>query len=184
MTDWYATLPGLLDAVWQDLTAATGPGTMLRPVLATVDGDGAPRMRIVMLRGADRGAGILQLHTDAATPKVDEIAQNPAVALHLWDETRALQLRLHGTARVVTGAVLDGNWAGLPAGSRDNYGVDPVPGTPIPHAGAFTRTAERDRFARIEITLEDMDIVELSPDHHRRASFTRATGWAGRWLAP
>lgn len=185
MTEWCSTLTRLLDAVWTEIDDSIQNRTGgRRPVIATLDHQGAPRVRISMLRYTNRDLGVVHLHTDATTPKVGELAKNPEMALHLWNDILALQIRLSGKARVLTGPALDQQWAELPDEARGNFGVTPTPGTPIGHSADYSRVVDRARFAVIEMTFTKMDIVVLSPDHHRRAMFERDDDWAGQWVAP
>ncbi len=116
MTDWFTTLPGLHDQVWQRLACgvADADAPARHPVLATIGLGGGPEARTVVLRAADRGAGTVQVHTDTASTKVAELAANPLVALHVWDAGPHLQIRLRGAARIATGADVATLWTASP----------------------------------------------------------------------
>lgn len=170
-------LAALLDRGWGWL----GAGGVRHGVLATVAGRGA-EARTIGLRRADRAEGLVELHTDAATPKVAEIAAAPGGTLMFWDEALKLQIRLRLHLSVVPGTATD--WAGVPPGSRGNYGTVPVPGTPIPGPEAYRRSPDPARLAVIRGRIDEIDLVDLAPVQHRRAVYRRSDGWAGRWLAP
>ena len=186
MNDGVNTLPALLNMVWTQLERGAGnaqvPARLV--VLASVDAQGGPRARMVALRAADRTGASLKIHTDASTQKVRELRANPQTEIHVWIEPVQLQIRLHGTASILTGTQVAGDWSRVPKTSRGNFGVSPAPGTPIPEATAFERLPDREKFAVIDVRLDEIDVVQLSEPVHRRALYTRADGWAGQWLAP
>ena len=147
--------------------------------LATMAGTG-PQARTVGLRGADRDARTVEIHTDARTPKVDELRADPRAQILLWDAATQEQVRLSVT---VTPVFADADrWARVPEGSRGNYGTDPQPGTPIPGAAAYGRAGDPARFAALVGRVARMDAVLLASDPHRRAVWTDGAGWA--WVAP
>lgn len=187
------TLTGLLDAAWYLLSAAAEAGSKSGGprndvpglvTFATVDRSGAPAQRAVVLRGADRVANILSIHTNAATIKMAELAASPAAAIHFWDAPSAIQIRATGTAQRRDRTAELRLWETLPERSRANYGVEPAPGTAIPAPDAYVREANRDRFAILDLRIEHLDLVHLAEDYHRRAAFARTDGWRGEWLAP
>ena len=51
----------------------------------------------------DRDAGVLELNTDMASPKVAQIGADPRVALHVWVPSDQLQIRMRATAVVRQG---------------------------------------------------------------------------------
>ena len=71
------------------------------PALATLDPAGAPRVRTVVLRAVDRGAGTLRFHCDRRSAKADEIARNGACALMAYDGETSVQIRAEGVAAAV-----------------------------------------------------------------------------------
>lgn len=186
MTDWFETLDGLLAHAWQQLIeGAGGPETPgHRVVLATLAASGAPETRIVVLRGADRAAGTVAVHTDSKSVKVAELRADPRAALHFWAEPLNLQLRLRGNMQIATGPAVADTWASIRSSARFSYGVKPAPGTPIVHSDAYSRVPDPGQFAVLTLRIDAMDIVHLSDDYHRRALFQRADGWQGQWLAP
>ena len=93
-----------------------------------------------------------------------------------------LQVRFAGRAEIKAGS--DACWKKLQQDQRDNYGVNPAPGTMISGAGDYNRIADVQRFAILLIQVSKLDIVHLSPDFHRRARFTGNNNWRGQWLSP
>ena len=186
-------LAAVLDDAWDRLYAAAGlrRRALGRVALATVGPGGAPAVRTVVLRSADREARQLEIHTDRRSAKVGEIAANPAVALMLYDTEAEVQLRVEGQAwLLLPGAELDAAWAATPGPVRACYRMPGPPGTAIadpalpPPATDLTDDG-RGNFAVIQVAAGRIDWVRLSPGADRRALFDW-TGGAPRscWLIP
>jgi pyridoxamine 5'-phosphate oxidase len=64
-----------LEEAWSRLTGGVRDrrSPFHTPAIATIGLDGRPRMRTVVLRGADAGQGVLRFHTDLRGGKVAEI---------------------------------------------------------------------------------------------------------------
>lgn len=153
------------------------------PTFATVDAQGRPQMRTVVLRAAARDAATCEVHTDTATAKVQELRTKPVAGLHVWSQRAHLQLRLTARVEIVTGDATKDRWAQVPPASRVAYGTEPAPGTPIAGALDYSKPADPARFAVLLCHLTEIEVLHLGPEH-RRALFTAQDGWAGRWLSP
>lgn len=185
MTEWYESLPQTWDQTWDVLAASlANPAHPARfPVLATM-GTHGPEARILALREVDRSAATVALYTDAATPKVAELRAQPRASLLFWVPALQFQVRLRVTITVETGETLGALWQGMGASQQGNYGVTPVPGTPIDGGEGFQRIPSFDRFARLAARVEAVDTVSLAEPTHHRALFDRKDGFTGQWLAP
>ncbi len=174
------TLMGLLDTVWQHLARGTADRhhPARHPTLATIGTDG-PELRTLVLRRADRTEALLEMHTDATSPKAAQITTDPRVALHVWLPKPRLQIRARGVARLEPGdpAV----FANLPLEAQANYG-GPAPGTPL-SAQAEHNPGDPTRFTRILCHLTEIDTLLLS-DPHRRARYRADANWQGQWIVP
>lgn len=93
-------LTELDEAAWIDLElAGTDPNSGLRHVnLCTVNSDGRPQARLVVLRSANGQKRTIEIHTDTRSDKWRKIGANPSVTLLAFDPARGQQLRLRGTA--------------------------------------------------------------------------------------
>ncbi|MDR7038995.1 pyridoxine/pyridoxamine 5'-phosphate oxidase [Methylobacterium sp. BE186] len=182
--------------LWRLLAAGVerGRSAFHTPSLATVDAEGRPRVRTVVLRAAERAGGTLRIHCDRRSDKAGELAARSACALHAYDPETAVQIRIEGTATLHTDdAVADDAWrASLPM-SRVCYGIDPAPGTALPRGGAYalpdaddTINVGRPRFCALLVRAERLDFLYLDRRGHRRAGWRRTGegGWTGTWLAP
>ena len=173
------------------------------PSLATVDGQGGPQSRTVVLRAADPGTATLRVYTDRRSPKVHEIARQPRVALLFWNPRSSLQLRIQATAQVFTkGAEVESAWARIaqspsrgdylserapgdpaqgcdPAEAGDPAQADALPGSEGPQHGAAapapTPSDLAHHLAIIECRAWVWDALSLSRDGHRRAAWTFPT---------
>jgi hypothetical protein len=192
---WYDDLGGTLEHAWALLARGvadrhSGFHTLQ---VATIGPDGAPRLRTVVLRGVDVSARTIRFHTDARSPKVEDIAADPRVALHLYDKGTKIQLRLTGTARVHReGAVADAAWAGTRDFSRICYRVARAPGEPIPEprdglppTGHPDAEAGREAFRVVVTHVATLEWLYLAHAGHRRALFSfDGANPAATWLVP
>ncbi|MCJ2035707.1 pyridoxamine 5'-phosphate oxidase family protein [Methylobacterium sp. J-068] len=162
------------------------------PALATVDADGQPQVRTVVLRAADRAAGTLRFHCDRRSAKAAEIAASGVAALHGYDSASKIQIRAAGPATLHTDdALAEAAWTGAMAMSRVCYGADPAPGAILPEGHAYTLpdaetalTLGRPNFCAAILRVARLEFLYLDRRGHRRAAWERADGWAGCWLVP
>jgi len=153
------------------------------PTLATVTQDGKPQARTVVLRAVNTLAGTLDIHTDLRSSKVQQLQATPYAAVHVWDASAHLQLRLDVGVTVLTGIDVAAIWAAVPEGSKLSYGSTPAPGQSIAQALAYTNTPDAKHFAVLRLSVQTIDALHLGANH-RRARFDRLDDWAGEWLAP
>ena len=173
----------LVRRVWAELQRATADRhhDWRTPVLATVDPQGAPQARTVVLRSADAGSGQLVFFTDSRSPKVAELQANPAAALVFWSRRLQWQLRVGVRAVVQTeGPQVDAAWArvGQSAAAGDYLSAQ-APGSVV-DAATTSGTAQH-HFAVVTAQVEHWDWLELSRDGHRRA---RLVDRGVEWLVP
>lgn len=183
--------------VWTrlDAAAASARAPWHAPVVGTGDG----MLRVMVLRHVDPAAGSLRFHTDARSPKIAAIGDDPRVSLLFYDAAAKLQLRCTGTARVAANdADADAAWAASSASSRRCYLTQAAPGTAVtaPSSGLPAHVegrvptlaeteAGRANFAALIVSLNRIDWLYLAHDGHRRALFERSGDeWAMGWLLP
>lgn len=164
--------------------------------LATVGRDGAPSLRTVVLRRCAPGERLLEIHTDARSAKIAELAAEPRAALHVWEPGRRVQLRLACEIAVHRGDErAAAAWRRVPPASRDVYRMMPAPGTPIgaPEAAAppggsganEDASASGGNFAVLEARVTNLEYLHIDDERHRRAAFVwNGATWRGAWLAP
>jgi pyridoxamine 5'-phosphate oxidase len=84
--------------------------------LATADADGAPSVRMVLLKGFDDSGLVFYSNTDSR--KGDELAANPQAALLFhWDQL-GRQVRVEGRVELVPDAAADAYFATRPRGAQ------------------------------------------------------------------
>lgn len=178
-------LAAFLDLGWQRLTrgVADRRAAARHPVFATVSPKGHPEARTVVLRGASRSDGTVEVHTDGGSDKITSLRANPHAQLVVWDEKPKLQIRLSTTVTIHQGADVADKWRSVPDGSRMAYGATPKPGTPIPTADAYQKLASHDWFAVMVCRIDSIELMQLT-DPHRRAVFSAQNDWFGEWRVP
>jgi hypothetical protein len=192
-------LPYALDDAWTLLVrgSADRKSPVHTPVVASVGPDGAPQARVMVLRKADRAAGLLRFHTDVRSTKV-AVLDGGRVAVLAYHPGQSVQLRLSGVAEVVAdGAEVDAIWAASTPFARRCYMVEAGPGTALSGpgsglpAGVDGRQPEvaelvpaRANFAIVRVTVTGIDWLHLAQSGHRRAVFAAADGWRGGWVVP
>ncbi|MEO1235705.1 MAG: pyridoxamine 5'-phosphate oxidase family protein [Planctomycetota bacterium] len=196
-------LPDVLDHLWTHLEAATQSAKppFHLPALCTVDGDGLPRARIVVLRQASRRERRLVCHTDARAEKIDHLRQRPNAAWLFYDGPAKVQLRATGRVTVHTDdALADERWKASSLSSRRCYLAPRTPGRqadgPSPNlppdvrgrvpTEPETQTGRR-HFAVVSCVVERFDWLYLHHAGHRRAEFVWPDGTdtpTMQWLEP
>ncbi|WP_128375090.1 pyridoxine/pyridoxamine 5'-phosphate oxidase [Streptomyces cavernae] len=88
--------PLALFAEWFAAAVAAGQTEPHTMALATVDEEGAPDVRTVMLHGADASHG-WSFATHSTSRKGRQLAADPRAALHFYWAAQARQIRLRGT---------------------------------------------------------------------------------------
>ncbi len=183
--DWARSLDGLHDQVWKRLARGVAdrraPGR--HPTLATVDAQGMPQARTVVLRAADREAATLRVYTDRTADKVEEVRNTPWAAIHIWDNVAHLQMRLSATVTILTGEPVLPVWSQLSDHARRCYGFQPGSGAPLADGLDYDRWPDPGAFAILQLQLEQIEALHLG-HHHRRARFRRDDQWGGQWLVP
>ena len=184
MSDWFETLDGLHDRLWQRLGrgVADRHAPARQPTFATVR-DGWPEARTVVLRAARREEATLEVYTDIHSDKIASLRQTPRAALHVWEDKQRLQIRLACEVTILTGETVRDRWDPIPEAGRDSYGETPPPGTPIDAALDYRKEPDFAAFAVLSCAVQWIDLVHLGEDH-RRAQYRREDGWRGQWCAP
>ncbi|TRD23330.1 pyridoxamine 5'-phosphate oxidase family protein [Palleronia caenipelagi] len=184
MNNWFATLDGMRTQAWALMAEGVTDGTQpcRLACLATACPDGGASGRMVVLRKAD--PPVLEVQTDAASAKIDELTQDPLATLVFWHPGDSLQIRARVRMEILRGPALDPDWEALPEVARLNYGGTPEPGTPLTAAEDYCESVSRDRFAVLRGKVLSLDLVHLGRQMHRRAIYRREDGFAGQWVAP
>ena len=101
--------PFRLFAAWMEDAAAKEPSDPNAMALATVDADGMPNVRMVLLKGFDPEGAVF--YTNTESPKGRELDANPKAALVFHWKSRTRQVRLRGPVERVSDAEADAYFA-------------------------------------------------------------------------
>jgi pyridoxamine 5'-phosphate oxidase len=101
---------------WLENAVAAGIAEPNAMVLATVNGDGRPSARTVLLKGVDERGFVF--YTNQQSRKADELAANPHCALVFPWHAMERQVRIEGVASKVPAAEVDAYFASRPRGSQ------------------------------------------------------------------
>ncbi|MDV4158509.1 pyridoxamine 5'-phosphate oxidase family protein [Rhizobium brockwellii] len=181
-------------SAWAELeSAAADPQSAFRYLnLCSVDADGRPQARMVVLRRVDVARRVLEIHTDVRSPKWQEISANPLVTLLGFGPQPRLQLRLQGSAELHGSAseCATEAWSLLPGSTRSTYMGGP-PGDDIgeqPASEAAVTDADgRAFFGVLIFRAETLDWFQLRHADNRRAVFAYDKLGAlasSRWVNP
>lgn len=171
------------------------------PVVGTIGDDGAPQLRIMVLREADRVKRRLRFHTDVRSTKMQEIASNGKTSVLMYDAAEKLQLRLWGEARVHDDTTdVDKAWSSSTTFARRCYMAERPPASPSrePTSGLpswiegcqpeeLQLMDARANFAVLWFEIDAIEWLYLANKGHRRARWDWHDGtqsWLGRWLIP
>jgi pyridoxamine 5'-phosphate oxidase len=196
-----AALAAALNGAWALLAegARNRRSPVHVPVVASIDRDGLPTQRVLVLRAAEREEARLRFHTDARSAKVAELTDGATVHVLAYHPDEKLQLRLSGTARVLRhGAEVDAIWATSTRFARRCYLAEAAPGSTLDAPGSglpmWVEGREPDEvelvparvnFAVLMVDVARIDWLHLANSGHRRAMFERhANAWSGRWVVP
>lgn len=188
--------------LWQRLARASKDrrAPWHTPALATVDADGAPQVRTLVLRAADRATGLVRLHTDHRAGKVRDLAGEPRAQLLFYDKAARLQLRLGGLARVEqAGTPADSAWAAATLFARRCYLAPVAPGAAAggPTSGLPAALEQREptadesaegrrNFSVLLLVVQRLEFLHLAVTGHRRGFMqqSRSGIWTRGWLVP
>jgi hypothetical protein len=154
----------------------------------------------VVLRRVDSEQGMLWMHTDVRSGKVEDIRREARVSLLFYDHSSESQLWVGGAAQVMTeGADVDWLWEHSAASSLRMYLAPGVPGSPAESGscnlpeGVRGRIPEREElaagrlnFAVLRVSVEELEWLQLSREGNLRAVFERLPGGevCQRWVLP
>lgn len=180
-------LTGILEHLWVHLETATRSARppFHLPTLCSIDDQGRPDARIVVLRRVEPANRTLVCHTDIRSPKATQIRRDPHAAWVFYDAPAKIQLRVTGTMTLHTDDDLaERQWQASSVSSRRCYLAPHPPGRPAagpsPNLPAEMRTrlpqAEettpgRAHFGVLSCRAERFDWLYLHHAGHRRAEY-------------
>ena len=183
----FADFEHVLDWIWDALErgVASSRHAYHTPVVATCDPDDQPDARVVVLRRVDRDRRALMFHSDARSPKVQQLRHRPTASWVFWSPPEKVQLRAVGVCSVhLDDELADRQWDASTAASRRCY-LAPHPPSETADAPAANLPedvrdavpsadrveAGRGNFAVVRTELRRLDWLYLHHTGHRRARF-------------
>lgn len=162
--------------------------------LATISSNGAPKLRTVVIRDFRQDECTIAFTADARSSKIDEIRNDPRVAVVALDAGGGIQLRMEGRVELATDPTrrLDA-WSKLKARSHVLFRSSLAPGSKLqsPFDTAPSVPPELsshepvEHFALLLVHIERMDWLEVNSEPHRRCQFQQSgSRWTGTWIAP
>ena len=158
------------------------------PVVSTIDKDGRPSSRCMVLRVVDKQDRSLVFHTDKRANKVSELQGSSAGTVLFYDPKRKIQLRLGCVLSVDTDdANTNERWDKMMQMSKVCYQSTLAPGDPIDFPEAVQSSGDGfENFAILRATVKRLEWLYLSALGNRRAAFdwSRSGKEDGEWLVP
>ena len=108
--------PLRLFSAWMEEATLSEPADPNAMALATVDMDGMPDVRMVLLKDADERGFVF--YTSVESPKGRELDSNPKAALVFYWKSLSRQVRIRGPVERVSDAEADEYFASRPRGSQ------------------------------------------------------------------
>ena len=188
--EFYNDITKVLPAAWDFMEEGVRDRHSLAhtPVVSTLDVDGNPSARCMVLRAVHRQKNILVFHTDRRSMKANELKSSSEGAVLFYDPKRKIQLRLRCGLSLDTDSVkTNERWGKMKEMSKVCYQSTLAPGDPITYPEQVQFLGEGfENFAILTATVKRMDFLYLSFRGNRRALFdwVRTGGEDGKWLAP
>ncbi len=165
------------------------------PTISTIDKNGYPSSRTVVLRKIEKKSKIISFNTDIRSNKWLEIKNNNKVSVNIYDATKKTQIRILGMAILnYKNASWDSAWELTPNMSRECYSTPYSPSTIIQKPEDIDNNLKnitdkqfdkfKINFGRIDIHINSLDWLYLIHSGHRRARFIYNKKISMSWLAP
>lgn len=167
----------LEDRIWHELDRATRDRAHAwrTAVLATVDEEGAPQARTVVLRGANKVQSELRVFTDGRSPKVTELQARPQAVLVFWSPALHWQLRVKMDTQVMDrGPEVDAAWERVRHSSAAGDYLGPAaPGEPVGSSAGPAESVQEHHLLLLVGQVRAIDWLELADDgRHQRCRIT------------
>jgi len=179
--------------------AADKRSPMRTPAMATTK-EGIPYQRTIVLRKYDSSKDEMLFYTDIRSDKVKDLNENPVVSVLFWHPRKKMQIRTIGQVEILHGDPLcEQHWNNIPPLGRLSYATQLAPSALLKeasdnldpkvwHSEEPPLREETDyafqNFAILKVQIEEIEILLLSYDGHRRAQFVQKDQWNGSWIVP
>jgi hypothetical protein len=153
--------------------------------LGSVDEQGKPQMRTLVLRRVDRAKRMLEFHTDMRSPKWQALAANPHVTvLGYCNKT---QLRLHATIALhaADSPLAEAAWNRLSRRTQQTY-AGPAPGSDMESESSDIGIG-KDNFGVLLLQVNVLDWCLLARENNQRAVLSYSSDGtiaSSKWVNP
>ena len=175
----------IIEDIWSELqTACSDKQHAWRtPALATIDANGYPCVRTVVLRAVDAASQQMIIYTDRRSPKVLDLLRCKHAEIVFWNPALNWQLRAKAEIDVQTqGNLLDQAWENIKNSSAaTDYLRNQLPGAVINHANDTSQTSQEHQLCILAAKVTELDWLELSRSGNRRL---RIKNNQTEWLVP
>ena len=165
------------------------------PVVSTIDKNGYPCSRTVVLRKIDKKNKIISFNTDIRSNKWLEMKNNNKISVNIYDSNKKTQIRILGKGILnYNNENWDNAWKSTPNMSRECYSTLYSPSTIIQKPEDIDNNLKniKDKefekfkvnFGRIDVHIHSLDWLYLIHTGHRRAQFIYDSKISMSWLAP
>lgn len=150
--------------------------------LATVDPQGKPESRMVVLRKFDASEVEFTVYTDARTPKIKSLELNTDAELLFYDHKKLCQIRVK--ASCIHKQKDPGLFLQQHQEAQKDYRTLLAPGTTI-KAMDTVEYGEENHFVKLIFKAYQIDYLRLKRPNHQRAIFTlEGKEWLGTFVTP
>ena len=181
----------MIDSFFEELNSEIKKGISERAhpfrfiTMATVGNETIARLRTVVLREVSEDL-LLTIYTDSRTQKIKHLAVNNEVSFLLYHPEKLLQLKVEGTAEIVTdNGRLSKTWKNIQPNSRKDYITHTSPGSSLKNPDHVEYVEDENYFTIIDIVPTKIEYLKLQRPNHIRAVFKKDDGdWNGEFLVP
>jgi len=173
----------LSERIWSELERALTDRDhgWRTPVMASVDNQGLPQARTLVLRELDKDQWRLSAYTDHRSPKATQLRQRPHASLVFWSPGLKWQLRVSARVSIqIQGERVEAVWQTLERTSAaGDYLSKTPPGSPL--VEPQTSSPHSHALGILDFYVLEMDWLELSARGHKRARLNKDRL---EWLEP
>lgn len=169
--------------------------------VGSIDLQGLPSQRIMVLRSVDVGKRLLRFNSDRRAAKISQLTNNADISILGYHPEAKIQLRIAGKTTIRTeGSEFETAWERASPYGKRCYLADPGPGQMVdkpssgllPEIEGMKPTEEqlvpaKQNFAILQVEVVRLEWLYLAHTGHRRAEFNWNNGtkdWESKWLIP
>jgi len=150
--------------------------------LATVNKEGFPEVRTVVLRKFDPNEFLFTIYTDARTPKMASLSAFPFAELLFYDSRKLTQVRVR--AKCIERSKDEVAFSQQHENAQKDYTTSLAPGEPIKSMDDINYL-HKNHFIKLIFKAEKIDFLRLMRPNHQRAVFKLLENqWKGSFVAP